>query len=107
MIKWLAKIFNRSPTTVRYELIQDKGNGYYQWGATFINRTSSAAASTPHVSAIGKLAPVHVKPEKAAGDYFYIKKVLQEPNPICQAVFCKKTCRAADAKPQRLCLYQP
>ena len=25
MFKWLAKIFNRSPTRVRYEVVQDKG----------------------------------------------------------------------------------
>ena len=30
MFKWLAKIFNRSPTRVRYEVVHDKGNGYYQ-----------------------------------------------------------------------------
>ncbi|MEG1913130.1 MAG: phage portal protein [Cloacibacillus sp.] len=81
MIKWLTKIFNRSPTAVRYELIQDKGNGYYQWGGDLYKSDIIRSCIQPHISAIGKLAPVHVKPEKAAGDYFYIKKVLQEPNP--------------------------
>ncbi len=81
MIKWLAKIFNRSPTTVRYELIQDKGNGYYQWGGDLYKSDIVRSCIQPHVSAIGKLAPVHIKPEGTAGDYFYIEKVLTEPNP--------------------------
>ena len=81
MIKWLAKIFNRSPTTVRYELIQDKGNGYYQWGGDLYKSDIVRSCLQPHVSAIGKLAPVHIKPEGTAGDYFYIEKVLTEPNP--------------------------
>lgn len=81
MFKWLAKIFNRSPTRVRYEVVQDKGNGYYQWGGELYKSDILRSCIQPHVSAIGKLAPVHVKAAGDEADYFYIDKVLREPNP--------------------------
>lgn len=81
MFKWLAKIFNRSPTRVRYEVVQDKGNGYYQWGGELYKSDILRSCIQPHVSAIGKLTPVHVKAEGDEADYFYIDKVLREPNP--------------------------
>lgn len=81
MFKWLAKIFNRSPTRVRYEVVQDKGNGYYQWGGELYKSDILRSCIQPHVSAIGKLTPVHVKAEGDEADYFYIEKVLREPNP--------------------------
>lgn len=80
MLKWLAKLFNRSPTAVRYELMQDRGNGYYQWGGDLYKSDIIRSCVQPHVSAIGKLTPVHVMPEGADGEYFYIDKVLKEPN---------------------------
>lgn len=81
MFKWLAKIFNRSPTRVRYEVVQDKGNGYYQWGGELYKSDILRSCIQPHVSAIGKLTPVHVKAEGDEADYFYIRKILTEPNP--------------------------
>ena len=81
MFKWLAKIFNRSPTRVRYEVVQDKGNGCYQWGGELYKSDILRSCIQPHVSAIGKLTPVHVKAEGDEADYFYIDKVLREPNP--------------------------
>ena len=81
MFKWLAKIFNRSPTRVRYEVVQDKGNGYYQWGGELYKSDILRSCIQPHVSAIGKLTPVHIKAEGDEADYFYIDKVLREPNP--------------------------
>ena len=81
MFKWLAKIFNRAPSRVRYEVIQDRGNGYYQWGGELYKSDMLRSCIQPHVSAIGKLTPVHVKAEGDEADYFYIKKILTEPNP--------------------------
>lgn len=81
MFKWLAKIFNRAPSRVRYEVIQDRGNGYYQWGGELYKSDILRSCIQPHVSAIGKLTPVHVKAEGDEADYFYIKKILTEPNP--------------------------
>lgn len=81
MFKWLAKIFNRAPSRVRYEVIQDRGNGYYQWGGELYKSDILRSCIQPHVSAIGKLMPVHVKAEGDEADYFYIDKVLREPNP--------------------------
>ena len=81
MFKWLAKIFNRSPTRVRYEVVQDKGNGYYQWGGELYKSDILRSCIQPHVSAIGKLTPVHVRAEGDGADYFYIRKILTEPNP--------------------------
>lgn len=81
MFKWLAKIFNRAPSRVRYEVMQDRGNGYYQWGGELYKSDILRSCIQPHVSAIGKLTPVHVKAEGDEADYFYIKKILTEPNP--------------------------
>lgn len=81
MFKWLAKIFNRAPSRVRYEVIQDRGNGYYQWGGELYKSDILRSCIQPHVSAIGKLTPVHVRAEGDEADYFYIGKVLSEPNP--------------------------
>lgn len=81
MFKWLAKIFNRAPSRVRYEVIQDRGNGYYQWGGELYKSDILRSCIQPHVSAIGKLTPVHVKAEGDEVDYFYIRKILTEPNP--------------------------
>ena len=81
MFKWLAKIFNRAPSRVRYEVIQDRGNGYYQWGGELYKSDILRSCIQPHVSAIGKLTPVHVKAEGDESDYFYIRKILTEPNP--------------------------
>lgn len=81
MFKWLAKIFNRAPSRVRYEVIQDRGNGYYQWGGELYKSDILRSCIQPHVSAIGKLTPVHVKAEGDEADYFYIRKILTEPNP--------------------------
>lgn len=81
MFKWLAKIFNRAPSRVRYEVIQDRGNGYYQWGGELYKSDMLRSCIQPHVSAIGKLTPVHVKAAGDEADYFYIRKILTEPNP--------------------------
>lgn len=81
MFKWLAKIFNRAPSRVRYEVIQDRGNGYYQWGGELYKSDILRSCIQPHVSAIGKLTPVHVRAEGDESDYFYIRKILAEPNP--------------------------
>lgn len=81
MFKWLAKIFNRAPSRVRYEVIQDRGNGYYQWGGELYKSDMLRSCIQPHVSAIGKLTPVHVKAAGDEADYFYIRKILAEPNP--------------------------
>lgn len=81
MFKWLAKIFNRAPSRVRYEVIQDRGNGYYQWGGELYKSDILRSCIQPHISAIGKLTPVHVKAEGDESDYFYIRKILTEPNP--------------------------
>ena len=81
MFKWLAKIFNRAPSRVRYEVIQDRGNGYYQWGGELYKSDILRSCIQPHVSAIGKLTPVHIKAKGDEADYFYIDKVLRDPNP--------------------------
>lgn len=82
MLKWLTKLFNRSPTVVRYELIQDIGNGYYQWGGDLYRSDIVRSCVAPHVSATEKMTPVHIMPDGTNGEeYFYIKKVLTEPNP--------------------------
>ena len=78
---WLTdtihRIFNRASPTVRYEIIRDRGNGYYSWGGNLYHSDIIRACLRPHTTAIGKLTAQHIGNPKG---YKYIDKILIEPN---------------------------
>ena len=74
----IINIFNRASPTVRFEVIQDKGNGYYAFCGNLYHSDIVRACIRPHSTAIGKLTP-QLKTEHKGFDN--IDKILLEPNP--------------------------
>lgn len=77
------RFFNRSPTAVRYELITDRGNGFYSWNGKLYKSDIVRSCIRPFYKAVGKLmakqirqaATLQINPDA------YIKRLLEEPNP--------------------------
>lgn len=79
------KIFNKSPSTTRFELITEKGNGYYSWNGNLYQSDIIRACIRPKAKAIGKLVAKHIRNNKFEGFEVnpepYIRFLLEEPNP--------------------------
>lgn len=79
------KIFNKSPSTTRFELITEKGNGYYSWNGNLYQSDIIRACIRPKAKAIGKLVAKHIRNNKLEGFEVnpepYIRFLLEEPNP--------------------------
>ncbi|MBN1079220.1 phage portal protein [Clostridium botulinum] len=89
------RFFNRSPSKTRFELIEDKGNGFYTWNGNIYKSDIVRACVRPKVKAIGKLIPQHLRNNKEDGfivnPEVYIKFLLEEPNPYMSGqVFLEK-----------------
>lgn len=79
------KIFNKSPSATRFELITEKGNGYYSWNGNLYQSDIIRACIRPKAKAIGKLVAKHIRNNKLEGFEVnpepYIRFLLEEPNP--------------------------
>ena len=92
---FFSRLFNRSPSKTRFELIEDKGNGFYAWNGNIYKSDIVRACVRPKVKAIGKLIPQHLRNSKEEGfsvnPEVYIKFLLEEPNPYMSGqVFLEK-----------------
>lgn len=86
----LSRFFNKSQTTTRFELITDKGNGFYNWNGNLYKSDVIRACVRPKAKAIGKLVAKHIRetlgPDgttlglKVNPDV-YMRFLLEEPNP--------------------------
>lgn len=80
----IFKFFNKNPSIVRYELITDKGNGFYSWNGKLYHSDIIRACIRPKAKAIGKLTAKHIR-NSAEGLKInpepYIKFLLEDPNP--------------------------
>lgn len=85
----LSKFFNKSVSTSRYEMITDKGNGYYAWNGNLYKSDIVRACIRPKAKAIGKLVAKHIR-ETVNQDGTvtlkinpdpYMRFLLEEPNP--------------------------
>lgn len=95
MLSFFSRLFNRSPSKTRFELIEDKGNGFYTWNGNIYKSDIVRACVRPKVKAIGKLIPQHLRNSKEEGfsinPEVYIKFLLEEPNPYMSGqVFLEK-----------------
>lgn len=76
---------NKSSTITRYELITDKGNGYYSWNGRHYQSDIIRACIRPKAKAVGKLVAKHIRNNKIEGfkvnPEAYIRFLLEEPNP--------------------------
>lgn len=84
----LQKIFNKSPTQARYQMMTDRGNGFYAWNGKLYQSDLIRACIHPKVKAIGKLVAKHVRETVTAtgktittNPDAYIRFLLEEPNP--------------------------
>lgn len=81
----LNKIFNKNPTMTRYELITDKGNGFYSFNGNLYQSDIIRSCIRPFSKSIGKLIAKHIRDSATEGFKInpepYIKFLLEEPNP--------------------------
>lgn len=80
----LRNFFNRSPTTVRYELITEHGNGFYAWNGSLYQSDVVRSCARPFYKAIGKLLAKHVRQTEKdlqINPDVYMRMLLAEPNP--------------------------
>lgn len=89
------KFKNKSISATRFELIEDKGNGFYSWNGNLYKSDVVRACIRPTIRAIGKLTPQHIRNNNKEGFSVnpepYIRFLLEEPNPYMSGqVFLEK-----------------
>ena len=85
----IQRIFNRSPTEARYQMMTDRGNGFYAWNGKLYQSDIIRACIRPKVKAVGKLVGKHIRETVtqagktlAVNPDAYIRFLLEEPNPF-------------------------
>src|SRR5690554_3703563 len=85
MLNKIRRFFNRSPTTIRLELVREHGNGFYSWGGNLYQSDVVRSCIRPFCLAAGKLQAKHIR-QRADGlkvnPDLYMKILLEEPNPF-------------------------
>lgn len=83
-----SRIFNRSPTVTRFQLMTENGNGFYDWNGKLYHSDIIRACIRPKVKAIGKLQAKHLRTTATAegtdikvNPEPYMRFLLEEPNP--------------------------
>jgi HK97 family phage portal protein len=80
----IKSFFNRNPATVRYELITERGNGFYSWNGNLYTSDVIRSCVRPFYKSIGKLLAKQIREAidgvRVSPD-IYIKLLLEEPNP--------------------------
>lgn len=80
----LNKFFNKSPSLTRYEMIIDRGNGFFSWNGKLYQSDIVRSCIRPKAKAIGKLVPKHIRNSAegfAVNPEPYIRFLLEDPNP--------------------------
>lgn len=81
----IKNFLNRNITRTRFEMIEDKGNGFYTWNGSIYKSDIVRACIRPKVKAIGKLVPQHIRNNNLDGFKVnpepYIRFLYEEPNP--------------------------
>lgn len=91
-----GRLFNRSPSQTRIEMVESKGNGFYAWNGKLYKSDVVRACIRPKIKAIGKLIPQHIRDDKVNNSFKvnpepYIRFLLEEPNPYMSGqVFLEK-----------------
>jgi HK97 family phage portal protein len=84
-LKFIKNFFNRNISKTRFEMIEDKGNGFYAWNGNTYKSDIVRACIRPKVKAIGKLVPQHIRDNKQDGFSVnpepFIRFLYEEPNP--------------------------
>lgn len=95
-MRMLNKFFNKNPSLTRYEMIIDKGNGFYTWNGNLYQSDIVRSCIRPKAKAIGKLVPKHIRNSTegfSINPEPYIRFLLEDPNPYMsgQVLFEKIT----------------
>lgn len=84
----IQRILNRSPTEARYQMMTDRGNGFYAWSGKLYQSDVIRACIRPKVKAVGKLVGKHIRETitqtgktLVINPDAYIRFLLEEPNP--------------------------
>lgn len=91
----LRNFLNKSSASTRFEMIEERGNGFYSWSGGLYKSDIVRACIRPKVKAIGKLNPQHLRDNVQEGFKInpepYIRFLLEEPNTyMCGQVFYEK-----------------
>ena len=82
---FIKNLFNKNVTKTRFEMIEDRGNGFYAWNGSIYKSDVVRACIRPKVKAIGKLIPQHIRDNTLEGFKVnpepYIRFLYEEPNP--------------------------
>jgi len=82
--KMLGKFFNKSPTATRFELVTERGNGFYSWNGQLYQSDIVRSCIRPMATAIGKLVGQHIRNDATGfkvNPDAYLRFLLEEPNP--------------------------
>lgn len=85
----LDRFRNRSPGSLRLDMVTDQGNGFYAWDGRLYKSDIVRAAIRPKAKAVGKLMPKHLreqidrngKKKLTVNPDAHIRFLLEEPNP--------------------------
>lgn len=82
------RLFNKSADQTRFQMITEKGNGFYAWNGKIYQSDIVRACIRPKVKAIGKLVAKHIRETVtnsgkniAVNPDAYLRFLLEEPNP--------------------------
>lgn len=79
-----SKVFNKSAAATRYEMVTDKGNGFYMWNGKLFQSDIVRSCIRPKAKAVGKLVAKHIRKDQAGikvNPEAYLRFLLEEPNP--------------------------
>lgn len=83
------RLFGRSPGATRYQMVVERGNGFYAWDGRLYRSDVVRACLRPKVKAVGKLLAKHLR-ERTGKDGArklevnpdaYMRFLLEDPNP--------------------------
>ena len=80
----IKKLFNKNLSQTRFEMVQDKGNGFYEFGNNIYKSDIIRSIIRVQSKSVGKLIAQHIREDSTGFKIFpevYLKMLLQLPNP--------------------------
>lgn len=78
------RFFNKNPAATRFEMVTERGNGYYAWNGKLYHSDIVRSCIRPRAKAMGKLVAKHIRIGKNGIEVNpepYMRFLLEEPNP--------------------------
>lgn len=86
----LSKLFNQKVSSTGLKLIEERGNGFFQFGNNVYKSDIVRACIRPYVKAMSKLQPQHIRNNTLEGFKVnptpYIRFLYEQPNPLMSGV---------------------